>query len=254
MAAPRPAKSREEYNALVEYYRPQFATPYENVKFVRDLLVSRGRPRPGDVVLDIGGGAGVMSFWLAKAFPGARFVVRDFDPGVVEIGARLLAEHGATNVEIGVGNWLEVIPDDVGRFAGVVSTHALCCLPDARPAIRALTALRPEWILIESLFYDGPLDVLIHIRNHVTGNAEEDPDGHFNIFSLPLVRSVFRDEGYARVTTVPFEIGIDLPRPPDGRRGTYTAPLGTQPRAQFSGPVYLPWHAVVADRDAPPAP
>ncbi|MBM4441168.1 MAG: class I SAM-dependent methyltransferase [Candidatus Rokubacteria bacterium] len=177
----------------------------------------------------------MLSFWRARAFPGARFVVRDYDPTVVDIGARLLAEHGASNVEIGVGDWFRVPDTEAGRYHGVLSTHSLCCTKEPPPAIIALTRLRAAWVLIESLFYDGPFDVLIHTRDHTVGTEDEDPDGDFNIFSLPLVRSVFEADGYPRFSAVPFAIGVDLAKPADGRRKTYTVLLDGIPRAQFPG-------------------
>jgi hypothetical protein len=48
----------------------------------------------------------------------------------------------------------------------------------------------------------------------------------------------------------PFTITVDLPKPKDGQRGTYTVRTEWNKRSQFSGPVYLPWHFVLAVRSS----
>ena len=48
--------------------------------------------------------------------------------------------------------------------------------------------LKPNWIAINSLFYDGPLDVLIHIRDHES-NIKDD-NIQILIFSLSNLRNI----------------------------------------------------------------
>jgi len=64
--------------------------------------------------------------------------------------------------------------------------------------------LKPRWTGINSLFYEGPLDVLIHIRHHNNPNFGDGyPDGDFNIFSMEKAREVCGKYGY-KVNFEPF--------------------------------------------------
>ena len=74
------------------------------------------------------------------------------------------------------------------RPDGVITEKTICTFKNIEIPLNNILRLKPQWIGINSLFYDGPLDVLIHIRDRIKNKLkieDNNPDGDFNIFSIP---------------------------------------------------------------------
>ena len=130
----------------------------------------------------------------------------------------------------------------------ILSVHSLCTQKKFSDAIQKLISLDPEFIAINSLFYKGPIDVLIHIREYTSNLPDDNPDGDFNIHSLTEADKFMESKGFKNIATEFFEINLDLPKPSNGERGTYTIHSSISKYTQFSGPVFLPWHFVLYKR------
>jgi len=61
------------------------------------------------------------------------------------------------------------------------------------------------------------------------------------------VRDFLATHGYGEFVYTPFEIDIDLAKPPDGM-GIYTETLANGRRLQISGPVLMNWYFIMAKR------
>lgn len=147
------------------------------------------------------------------------------------------------------GDWYNLDNRYKDYFDGVFSVHSLCTLKHIELPIKNLIDLNPRWIAMNSLFYEGPLDVLIHIRDHTNpDNSDDNPDADFNIFSLDRLKEFFRENGYPNFAFQRFQISRDLEKPADNGRGTHTVKTEFDDRAQFSGPVFLPWYFIVASK------
>ena len=60
----------------------------------------------------------------------------------------------------------------------------MCCFKELKKVLTNFCKIRPKWIAINSLFFDGELDVLIHIRDHQNKKIKDNnPNSDFNIFS-----------------------------------------------------------------------
>lgn len=233
---------------LYEYYSRQIKEPYESTKMLLSFISEHNIVKDGNTILDIGCGAGAVTHCLARHYNNVNWVGLDYNRDIIDIGKNILRENNLGNLKLDYADWFNLPESEIGRYNGIINIHTLCCFKDCKDALLKLTDLKPQWIFIKSLFYDGPLDVLIHIRNYVTKNRNDGPDGDFNIFSLPRVESIFKDAGYHFFLVMPFNIDIDLPKSSDGGRRTYTIRLGDNSRAQFSGPVYLPWYFMLASK------
>jgi len=97
------------------------------------------RVRPGDDLLDLGTGSGILA--IAAARLGARRVLAlDIDPAVLEVAAENVAAHGvAERVQLAAGSWSAVAPGTVYDII-VANIHRTALVR----AARALAAcLRP---------------------------------------------------------------------------------------------------------------
>ena len=114
-----------------------------------------------------------------------------------------------------------------------------------------LIKLKPKWIAINSLFYRGEVDVLIHIREtksiYSMNYKDNDPDGDFNIFSINNLKRLLKNKNY-KITKIheffPKEQIIINKK----FRGTYTIKTEINKNTCFSGPVYLPWHFILIEK------
>lgn len=239
--------SSDKEKVWQSYYPNQLKNIYEDTKFFLRLLKDRHLLEDCRSVLDLGCGGGARTIQVAKEFPGKKFAGFDYVHSMIDL-AKELNQFAGADVDFAWGDWMNLGAENKARFDLIFSFHTLCCFKDVEEAIKALIAVSPKKLVLKSLFYDGPMDVLIHQRHHTHEMKDNDPDGDFNIFSMQKVEKVFREAGWSSVEFVPFEIGIDLPRPDHKGAGSYTRNLDGQRRALFSGPVYLPWHFLIAKR------
>ncbi len=227
---------------------PQLLQPYHSSIAFDRFVADRGGFRDGTEVFDIGTGIGANLHYFSQMRAGVDFLGADYNPDKIEQAAEVAAERGMDKLKFEVQDWFDLPAEYRGRFDGIINIHTLCCFKTVVPAIEALCDLEPRWIALNALFYDGPLDVLIHIRDHTNpAIGDDNPDGDFNVFSLPLVEEVFRKKGY-EIQHEAFYPPEPLPRPEGGARGTYTVATEWHERTQFSGPVHLPWRFVFASR------
>jgi len=218
----------------------QFEQPYHSTVAFERFLAGHGCLVPGTRVLDAGTGLGAVPHYLRRKHPDVRFTGVDYN-------ADKIAASLAAGVELEVADWFRLPPPHYGAYDGVISVHAICTCLHIEDGLAPLMALNPGWIAINSLFYDGPLDVLIHIRNHERLASDLSSDGDFNVFSLERTAAAFAEQWYEMISE-PFFPPEALPRKPG--RGTYTMRTELHEHTQFSGPVHLPWHFVLARRHA----
>jgi len=209
-----------------------------------------------DVIVDMGTGGGSGVHYIARSLPDSTFIGVDYNDQIIDwtnsVFFDRFPEFKLRNLQLIHGDWTkpEVTIRSIAprRIKGVISVHALCTRKLFQEAAEELVGLNPDWIAFNSLFYEGPLDVLIHIRDLNSSKPDSDPDSDFNIHSLQGAEKVMTRLGYRLVACEDFNIKQDLPKPAGGERGTYTVSTQWDAHTQFSGPVYLPWKFVAFQR------
>ena len=180
MSAPRPARSIEE--EIIAYYTYTYD---ETRRLKNDIgplertrtqeLMQRYLPAAPAVVLDIGGAAGVYSFWLAGLGYDVHLV--DIVPSHIEQAMRIAQQADSPRLaSVRVGDARELAFDD-GIADGMVMHGPLYHLPDREDRLRAIAeamrVLRPGGVLLAFAInrYAGLIFGLL--RGHVF-----DPDYH----------------------------------------------------------------------------
>ncbi len=231
------------------YYEDDFKnTKSTHIEFC-EFLAKNNLFKPNTLVCDMACGSGSGTVYYAKQNPNTSFLGVDYNREVLGWGKQYLSNLNIENLNIEYGDWYNMNKDYINKFDGIFSIHSFCTLKKMEQALDALFDLNPKWIALNSLFYDGPCDVLIHIRDYTRPEITDDyPDADFNIFSLERMKNYCSENGYIDFKFQKFIIPFDIQRPENKGRGTYTVKTEFDDRAQFSGPVYLPWYFVIAKK------
>lgn len=232
------------------YHRRQFDRPYRSTEafgtWLDGLVDLRSTPQR---VVDIGCGEGANAFHLSRRYPATSFVGIELNERLVDWGNELLVELGATEVQLQQGDLYSLDPSLRSAFDGLISLQTLSWLPDFDTPVRRMMELKPEWIAVSSLFFEGKVNARIEIQDYSLPLAGKPyREAYYNVYSIPLVEDVFREGGYKEFRFQPFEIDIDLPAPEDAGMGTYTEQLADGRRLQISGPLLMNWYFLFARR------
>jgi SAM-dependent methyltransferase len=231
-----------------EYYRMQLDNIYEDTKFFFHLLKNKNLLDGIDSVLDIGCGGGSKTIHFAQHFPNLAVTGMDYQKPMITLAKKLADQTCVHNISFKTLDWFNIPTEVKNTFDLIFSFHAFCCFKHPEEPLQKIIDLQPKCIIIKSLFFDAPLDVLIHIRDEKHGVQDSDHDGDFNIFSMQKIKSILIKNGYTKVNFIPFNLDYQVNKPADGGRGSYTRHLDDEQYATFSGPVYLPWHFLVASK------
>lgn len=228
------------------YHTTQWKNPKESTKAFEAFIAHRldGSRR----IIDLGAGTGAATAFLAGRHPATDFVAADYVSDFLRIGENVAKNQGLDNLAFRQLDWMEM--PETTEFDGVVSLQTLSWLPEpVEPLVQVFTKLKPEWLAITSLFYEGDISCTISVHEHVTGQRF-----FYNVYAIPEIRRVCAEHGYHIASTKRFEIGIDLEKPDNlDAMGTYTRRVVTESsdtieRLQISGPILMPWHMLLIER------
>lgn len=198
-------------------------------------------------ILDVGAGMGANIYFLARRYPNVEFIGLDINPECVDRGNERLRGLGAANCRLETADLYNLDLERYSGFDGIVSFATLSWLSGLEEAARALAALKPRWIAATSLFDEGLIDCVIETRDYSRPLPSSPCTTKFyNVYSLPRTRNLLKQLSYPEFHSERFDIDIDLTRPASGGMGTYTELLRDGRRLQFSGPLLMPWHFILA--------
>jgi len=225
----------------------QFKKPYNSTiafyKLMSDLNLFKKDIKN---IIDIGTGIGSNLQYFSKREKEINFLGTDYQSSRISLAKKLNKNH---KIKFKKFNILESITDFKNKFDGLICIHTLCCFKKIDKVIDNMCGIKPKWIAINSLFFDGDLDVLIHIRDHKNKKVNDDnPNADFNIFSLAKIEKFFKKNGYKIIIKKPYFPNKAIKKR-GKERGSYTIKTEIHKNTTFSGPVHLPWYFVIAKKN-----
>lgn len=238
--------AKADEKRLSEYFEEQWSTPYQStIQFFDwlDQLVDFGDQ---EQYADLGCGMGSNAFFLSQRHPSSNFIGIDIDTDLVDQGNRLLNKKDGNNVTLTQDDWFNLRKEHVNRYQGIVSLQTLMMFKEHESPINKMLDLEPDWIAINSLFFDGDIETSTLIKDYTYDTPKE---YYYSTFSIFRIRSLCAQRGYNHFISVPFTIDIDLPKKDNwGGMGTYTEQLQDGRNLQISGPLLMNWHFIIASR------
>ena len=132
-----------------------------------------------------------------------------------------------------------------GRIDGVISLQTLSWLPEMRnPMTQIFEVIKPDWIGLTSLFYEGEISCRIEVFEHSRSRKS-----FYNVYSLKELSRLAVEYGYEIVKSNRFDIETDIPKPTNiDIMGTFTEKIegsSGYKRLQISGPLLMNWYFVL---------
>ena len=226
----------------------QLHKPYEStIRFEKFLKKNKLLTKKTKNIIDIGSGIGSNLHYFSKKNNLIKFTGSDYDKKRISLAKKL---NNNKNINFEYLNILNLNKKFVNKFDGLISIHAFCCFKTPDVIIKNICKIKPNWIAINSLFYNGNLDVLIHIRDYDQPSLKDNnPNSDFNIFSLSKIEREFKKYNYKLVKIYPYFPSNPILKPKYNRRGSYTIKTEFNKFSTFSGPVYLPWHFILLKKN-----
>ncbi len=179
----------------------------EGVTPIRERLVERLAPEPGQTILELSAGAGDTGFAIAEAIaPDGTVISSDYEPVMIEAAKRRAVARGLTNIEHRQIDAQAIeLPDD--SVDGVVCQNGLMLMPDparaARETRRVLKSGGRLAVAVWTAKKDNPWKTVAQSVLAELGRADP-PDAEDGSTALGIdgrLEALLRDAGYTTVET-----------------------------------------------------
>lgn len=226
----------------LDYHMKQWNEPKESTKAFSNFISSELENSKS--VVDIGAGAGAATYYLASRNSQTIFIGVDHSKELIDSAKETCKEFELENLSFEIGDWFNLDKKWSG-IDGVISLQTLSWLPEMRnPMTQIFEVIKPDWIGLTSLFYEGDISCRIEVFEHSRSRKT-----FYNVYSLRELNRFAMEHKYEIVEFNRFEIGINLPKPTNiDLMGTFTEKVegsSDYQRLQISGPLLMNWYFVL---------
>jgi len=199
-------------------------------------------------IIEYGCGMGGNLAYLNKQYPFNNLYGIDFSKTLIDTGNKIIKKN-QLNISLSKHNFYKPFVKKNVFFEGVLSIQTLSWLPNYIDPLNSIIKTRPNWIAGSSLFYDGPIESFIIMKESYSKNKKKYEKTHnYNVYSIDKFKNFLKIRGYNKISFKKFNIDIYLSRTKSKGSGTFTIKNKKEERMQFSGPIYLPWYFFIAEK------
>lgn len=230
----------------LHYHIDQYEHPKQYTKELLQLFKEWDLSLVQGEILDLGCGGGAVTNLFAENFPTSNFTGIDINEKYISISNHHKKENSSFKK---IDFYLDEDINSLNKYAGVMSFQTLSWLPNYDQFLTLLSLVDAKWALVTSLFYDGPVDAEIKIKDYSRKMGDVNyRESYYNIYSLEILESKLNQIGYSLTKIKPFDIGFDIPKPISKSMSTYTENTVDNKRIQISGPILMSWYTILISK------
>ena len=149
------------YSSEIKQYKSTYQSTIEFDKFIKKKLLK------SKFILDAGCGEGGTLSFYAKKYKHLKIIGLDYRKYNIATSRKYFKKFNLDkNTKFKKIDLLKKINDkNLNNPDGIISEKTFCTFKNIEIVLNNLINLNPKWIAINSLFFDGNLDILIHTRN-----------------------------------------------------------------------------------------
>lgn len=231
-----------------DYFEKQIVHPYESTKQFFKFL-NKYKPLKNKKIIDLACGSGANLFYLKKNFDLKQCWGFDQNSYLIKTAKKFTKQKNIKSLNFKRQDIedLNFIKDKDLRPDGAISIQTLSILNDYEKVIKFAKNLKPNFICVNSLFWQGDIDFKIAVNFLKKNNRKTIKINHYNIYSIQHYIKFLKKLGYKKVTIQKFETKKRLQTKNKNLMGSYSIDLDGS-SAIKSGPIILDWYFVLASK------
>lgn len=225
-----------------KYFTSQLIKPKESTK--EALNIFKNLKLNNLKTLDLACGLGSNLTFLKKKYKNKKYCLGiDFNKKLIK---KALTNNVYHNLDFKYGNILNLKKNLVNKFQLITSFQTLSWMEDYTRAVNEMTKLRPDYIFVSSLFWEGLIDFKIQVKELKNKSYKRNliDTSYYNIYSINNFINLFKHKKYKLFFCKKFQIKKRLKKNHKYKMGTYTI-KNKNKLIQVSGPLIMNWYSII---------
>jgi SAM-dependent methyltransferase len=229
-----------------EYYSRQVSTPYESTKKFFSFLNKKIKLKNKNII-DLGCGSGANLIHLKETYqPGICFGF-DQNKDLIDLAKQYSKQRKLKNLHFAVKDIQKASQKKLLKpnIDGVISMQTLSVLDNYEKTIIFAKKLKPKFICVNSLFWEGNIDFKISVNFLEKKKRNIKKINHYNIYSIKHYIQFLKKQGYKKNIFMKFKTEKNLKTKDKSLMGSYSIKLNGGSEIK-SGPLILDWYFILS--------
>tara|TARA_B100000029_G_C17589676_1_gene962132 strand:+ start:2355 stop:3104 length:750 start_codon:yes stop_codon:yes gene_type:complete len=232
----------------LKYHQRQYDKPYETTTQIFDFLNKKFALK-NKTILDLGCGAGANIYYAKKNFKTSDAIGIDLNSILIRNAKKIMDKKKIKDVEFyldDIENYKKVKKRISAKIDVVTILQVLSVLDDYKKVLSSAINLKPNYIIVSSLFWDGYLDIKIKVNFLKKNKSGYKKSSIYNIYSIYKYLEFMKSKGYKKNYIKKLKIK-NLKFKNKKIMGSYTANLNGK-KVLLTGPLLQDWYFILSKR------
>lgn len=233
-------------NLDLKYYEKQIDNTYESTKQFFKFLNNHIKLK-NKKIFDLACGNGSNLIYLKQKYKVGNCLGLDQSSYLIKIARKLTKRKKINDLKFKVQNIESKNNSKIYKPDGVISIQTLSVLDDYENTINFANKLRPSFICVNSLFWEGDIDFKIRVNFLDKYSRKLKKYNQYNIYSINHYKKFMRKNGFKKNIFIKFRTKKKLYTKNKLSMGSYSVNLNNK-LAIKSGPLILDWYFVLSSK------